>query len=317
MSLAAGWSWLPLQAPKSIPVWKQGPWAPLGPPASSPAQRPLARCQAPIPDLSARHDIRLLVVRTLLTYLELAGYLETGTPIYAEYELRPLVPFEEILNRFAGERREFLRGIFGQARKAKIWSHIDLEAAARALGAPRDRLVRALDYLAEQGLLEVRAAGLRHPYRWLRPPEDLDALASTLHQRTLERETREIARLDEVLTLAAHDGCQTAFLAAHFGEQLPGPCGHCSWCENGGQPAKLYPPAPVHLDEESLRRATTLRREIPELALPRALARFLTGLPSPRLTRSKLKSHPLFGAFAHVPFAEVLRRVEEGEGGRP
>jgi ATP-dependent DNA helicase RecQ len=114
-----------------------------------------------------------------------------------------------------------------------------------------------------------------------------------------------------VLTLAAHDGCQTAFLAAHFGEQLPHPCGHCSWCENGGQPAKLLPPAPVHLDEEGLRRATSLRREIPDLAHPRALARFLTGLPSPRLTRSKLKSHPLFGAFAQVPFAEVLRRVEE------
>jgi len=266
-------------------------------------------------DLSARHDIRLLVVRTLLTYLELAGYLEAGTPIYAEYELRPLVPFEEILSRFAGERREFLRGVFGQARKAKIWSHIDLEAAARALGAPRDRLVRALDYLAEQGLLEVRAAGLRHPYRWLRPPEDRDALAADLHQRTLERETREIARLDQVLTLAAHDGCQTAFLAAHFGEQLPHPCGHCSWCENGGRPAKLLPPAPVHLDEERLRRAMTLSREIPDLASPRALARFLTGLPSPRLTRGKLKSHPLFGAFAQVPFAEVLRRAEEGEGG--
>jgi ATP-dependent DNA helicase RecQ len=224
------------------------------------------------------------------------------------------VPFEEILSRFAGERREFLRGIFGQARKARIWSHIDLEAAARALGAPRDRLVRALDYLAEQGLLEVRAAGLRHPYRWLRPPNDLDALARDLHQRTLERETREIARLDQVLTLAAHDGCQTAFLAAHFGEQLPHPCGHCSWCENGGRPAKLLPPPPVHLDEAGLRRAMALRREIPDLATPRALARFLTGLPSPRTTRGKLKSHPLFGAFAQVPFAEVLRRVEDGEG---
>ncbi|MFL6235309.1 MAG: hypothetical protein ACJ76N_19395 [Thermoanaerobaculia bacterium] len=54
--------------------------------------------------------------------------------------------------------------------------------------------MRALDYLAEQGLLEVRAAGLRHPYRWLRRPGDLDALAGSLHQRTLERETREIAR---------------------------------------------------------------------------------------------------------------------------
>ncbi len=263
-------------------------------------------------DLAVRHDIRPLVIRTLLTYLELAGDLEAGTPIYAEYELRPLVAFEEILDRFAGERREFLRRLFGQAKKARIWSRLDLEAAAQALGAPRDRLVRALDYLAEQGLLEVRAAGLRHPYRWLRPPAGLDALANTLHHRTLEREAREIARLDQVLTLAAHDGCQTAFLAAHFGEQLPHPCGHCSWCENGGKPAKLHPPAPVHLDEESLRRAAALRREIPDLASPRALARFLTGLPSPRLTRGKLKSHPLFGAFAHVPFVEVLRRVEEG-----
>lgn len=265
-------------------------------------------------DLSTRHDIRLLVIRTLLTYLELDGYLKAGTPIYAEYELRPLVPFDEILGRFAGERRDFLGGIFGQAKKAKIWSHLDLETAAKALGAPRDRLVRALDYLAEQSLLEVRAAGLRHPYRWLRQPDDLDAMAQSLHQRTLEREIREIARLDQVLTLAApaHDGCQTAFLAAHFGEHLPHPCGHCSWCENGQKPTPLFSPTPVHLDEVSLRRAANLRGEIKDLASPRALARFLTGLPSPRLTRSKLRSHPLFGAFAHVPFAEVLRRVERG-----
>jgi ATP-dependent DNA helicase RecQ len=270
-------------------------------------------------DVSARHDIRLLVVRTLLTYLELGGYLEAGTPIYAEYELRPLVAFEEILDRFAGERREFLRGIFGQARKAKIWSHIDLEAAAQALGAPRDRLVRALDYLAEQNLLEVRAAGLRHPYRWLRPPDDLDDMAKSLHRHTVERETREIARLDQVLTLAAHDGCQTAFLAEHFGEHLPHPCGHCSWCENG-KPAKLFPAPPVHLDEARLQQAVSLRRETPDLAKalagPRAFTRFLTGLPSPRLTRGKLKSHPLFGAFANVPFAEVLQRVEEMAEGR-
>ncbi|HEX4959974.1 MAG TPA: ATP-dependent DNA helicase RecQ [Thermoanaerobaculia bacterium] len=265
-------------------------------------------------DLAARYDIRLLVVRTLLTYLELGGSLEAGTPIYAEYEYRPLRPFDEILGRFKGERREFLRGIFQQAKRAKVWHRLDLETASQVLGAPRDRLVRALDYLAEQNLLEVRAAGLRHPYRWLRPPGDLEEMTKSLHQRTLEREAREIARLDEVLTFATHDGCQTAFLAAHFGEHLPHPCGHCTWCENGGQPTKLYPPVPIHLDEVGLRRAAAQRRETPDLAnafpAPRAFTRFLTGLPSPRLSRGKLKSHPLFGFFAHVPFAEVLRRVE-------
>jgi ATP-dependent DNA helicase RecQ len=272
-------------------------------------------------DLAGRHDIRLLVVRTLLTYLELEGYLEAGTPIYAEYEFRPLCSSEEILGRFAGERREFLAGIFRQAKKAKVWFHIDLEAAARTLSAPRDRLVRALDYLAGEKLLEVRAAGLRHPYRWLRRPADPEALARSLHERTLERESREIARLDQVLSLAGHDGCQTAFLAGHFGEVLAQPCGHCSWCLRGGMPTELFPPPPVHLDEERLRQAAQLRGNpgSPEIAKalagPRAFARFLTGLPSPALTRGKWKSHPLFGAFAQAPFAEVLRRVEEMGGG--
>ena len=40
-------------------------------------------------DLSSRHDLRLLVLRTALTYLELLGVLRQGTPFYAGYELRP------------------------------------------------------------------------------------------------------------------------------------------------------------------------------------------------------------------------------------
>jgi ATP-dependent DNA helicase RecQ len=162
----------------------------------------------------------------------------------------------------------------------------------------------------------VRAEPAGSPRR--RPAPSLPLAPLELHH-TLERETREIARLDQILPLAAHNGCQTAFLAAHFGEHLPHPCGHCSWCENGGHPAKLLPPPTVHLDEARLRQAVTLRREKPDLANalagPRAFTRFLTGLSSPRQTRGKLKSHPLFGAFAHVPFAEVLRRVEEMEDG--
>jgi len=76
----------------------------------------------------------------------------------------------------------------------------------------------------------------------------------------------------------------------------------------------LLPPPPLHVDEARLAQAAHLRRKpTPELAQaladPRAFARFLTGLPSPRV-RGKLKAHPLFGAFAQVPFAEVLRRVE-------
>ena len=39
-------------------------------------------------DLSNRHDVRPLVLRTVLTYLELDGVLRQGTPFYAGYRLR-------------------------------------------------------------------------------------------------------------------------------------------------------------------------------------------------------------------------------------
>ena len=59
-------------------------------------------------------------------------------------------PSAEILAHFEGERREFLATLFRCAEKARTWLHLDLERAIQATGAPRERIVRALDYLAEQ-----------------------------------------------------------------------------------------------------------------------------------------------------------------------
>jgi ATP-dependent DNA helicase RecQ len=87
-------------------------------------------------ELSTKHDIRILVVRTLLTYLELNGYLEGGTPFYADYQFKPILSSKEILARFAGERRAFLLQVFQQARKAKIWLSLDVDQATQAIGAP-------------------------------------------------------------------------------------------------------------------------------------------------------------------------------------
>jgi len=277
---------------------------------------PEAELDLSLYDLSSACDIRPVVVRTLLTYLELEGYLQAGTPRYSQYQFQPLESSERILGRFSGDRRELLVKLFRQARKAKTWFHVDLDEAARKLNEPRERLIRALDYLAEQKLLEVRSAGLRHIYRWLRRPQDAGALARDLHRRTLDRERREIARLDQVLELAALDGCQTGFLSAHFGEPLDAPCGHCSWCLNGQTPIEVPPIPPSTISELVWKQALDVRgTERAVLAEPRAFARFLVGLTSPRLTRKKLSSHPLFGALSDVPFLEVLRRAEAIEKG--
>jgi ATP-dependent DNA helicase RecQ len=258
-------------------------------------------------DLGGTHDLRPTVLATLLTYLELDGYLESGTPFFSRYQFRPLNSSAEILGRFQGERRTFLAQVFRQATKARIWFTLDVEQVARATASPRERVVSALEYLDEQGLLEVKVDGVRHRFRRLCQPENLGLLAADLHRRTLERERREIGRLRQVLDLAGHDGCLVARLGEQFGESLPGPCGHCSWCLAGRKPAVILPRPVRPIPGDVWERARALRGERQELfGDARTLARFLCGLTSPRLSREKLGGHPLFGALQDVPFPDVL-----------
>ena len=267
-------------------------------------------------EVARNHDIRLLVVRTLLTYLELKGLLEARTPTFSAYRFRPLVSSQEILDRFRGERRTFLAALLQEAKKAKVWFDIDLVKVSRTLGTPRDRMVRALDYLAEQELIELRVGGVRQRYRWQQRPAELDRLAADLHARTLEHERREIERLDRVLNLAVLDGCQTQSLCSYFGETLTENCGHCGWCLGGQRPVELLPRPETPIDEEVWSQAIQAREQHAEvLAEPRALSRFLTGLRSPSITRARLAAHPLFGALEQVSFTRVLERASSGIGG--
>ena len=259
--------------------------------------------------LAGEFDIRPIVIRTLLTYLELDGYLQEGTPFYSKYQFQPNISSAEMLAHFEAERQEFLRKLLSTAEKAKVWFTIDLERAAQKTGSPRDRIVRALDYLAEQGWLQLKVEGVRNRFRVLKQPADRAALAVDLHRRILDRETREIGRLQQVLAWAGHDGCQIARLCEHFGEKLGRNCGHCSRCLNG-RPIAVPSRAAVSLDESVWREATRLRAQTPDpLRDPRAFARFLCGISSPKLSRQRLSSHALFGALADVPFASVLSRA--------
>jgi ATP-dependent DNA helicase RecQ len=248
--------------------------------------------------------------RTLLTYLELAGYLQGGTPFYANYQFKPLLSSTEILSRFEGERRNFLTALFHQAIKARTWFSLDIDQAATTLNTTRERIVRALDWLGEQQLLEVKVAGIRHRYQRLQQPASSGELATELQRRILEREQAEIQRLHLVLKLITMDNCQTNALTAHFGEQREQPCGHCSWCQRGK--SEIPPRHSAAISEDILQKIYDLQQEQAEvLTTPRLLTRFLCGVTSPRLSRSKLNAHTLFGSLEKMPFADVLARTEQ------
>ncbi|MDQ3812975.1 MAG: RecQ family ATP-dependent DNA helicase [Armatimonadota bacterium] len=259
-------------------------------------------------DLSNRHDLRLLVLRTALTYLELMGVLRQGTPFYAGYEIRLLVPLDEILAQFKGEPARFVAQLFEHAKKGRTWYGLNPDDAAAALGQERRRVVRALEYLEEHGWVELRASDVRQRYTRLRPQDDAETLADELLRRFLWREEQEIARIQQVLELVAHDGCQTNALVGYFGEERAAPCGHCTFCVTGQRqhlpPLRTLPPLPADLDVDELKE---LRRAHPDaLGESRQVARFLCGLSSPALTKAKLPRHALFGALEERHFAEVL-----------
>lgn len=263
-------------------------------------------------ELSSKHDVRLLVVRTLLTYLELDGYLAGGTPFYSSFKFLALRPSREVLEQFTGERREFLEQLFRQVHKAAKWLHLDIDQAARNLGQPRDRLVRALDYLAEQGWIELKAEGTRNQYRRLKMPSDLPALAADLQQRTVKRQERELARLGEVIGLIEHDGCQVRRLGSHFGEELGRDCGHCAWCLTSGAATPLGERQAGAINERIIERGLSLARQKGEIFTDAAvLARFLCGISSPSISRARLSTHDLSGSLASVPLREVEDAVRE------
>ncbi len=264
-------------------------------------------------DLSRRHDVRPLVVETLLTYLELENVLRATGPFYTGFKFQPRRPSQEILRDFDPQRAAFLRDVLQHARRGRTWFALEVDQVSRAIGEPRERIVKALGYLEEKGDLVLQTAGLRQGYRRLENSIDRGALEATMTARFALREEHDIARIRRVCAWAEHDGCLTKGLLDYFGEAR-GDCGHCSRCD--GEAARPLPATRrTPPGEAEAARLQELRAEGHDaLATPRQLARFLCGLSSPATTRAKLRKHRTFGLLQSTPFAEVLTFVEQHAG---
>lgn len=261
-------------------------------------------------DLSARHDIRLLVVETFITYLELANLIESIGAFYSEYKFVPKKPINQIVASFDPNRQTFLRELFAQAKTAKIWSTLDVPAASETLGQPRERIIAALNYLAEQNLIELEVAGVRQAYRRTKVPVKIEELIDELEARFADREMRDVERLDAVLELADDNACLSNQLSTYFGEPLGEPCGHCSVCRGEHQPLKPASGGRELGEREAAMVERLLAMQSPALAHPRQVARFLCGITSPAASRARLGRSEHFGALAEVPFEEVMSFVE-------
>lgn len=263
-------------------------------------------------ELGGRFDIRPLVIKTLLTYLELEGVIKSTGPFYSSYKFKPLKPSVEILARFDEERQTFLQNLLSCAIQKQIWFTIDLDEAVRKTGSPRKRIIAALDYLEQSGDLILEVSGGRLGYR--KPGIsrlDTSELKEKLVGRFARREQSDLSRLQLVVDLVNHEGCKTGFLLDYFGEDLETDCGHCSYCL-GGINATLTrkEPKSQKLNRDLAEKMRQLQEQHPQaLETPRQITRFLCGLTSPMLTKNKLTRNVLFGWIENCSFARIIKWV--------
>ncbi|MEB0106361.1 ATP-dependent DNA helicase RecQ [Pseudomonas sp. MH9.3] len=260
--------------------------------------------------LSDHSNIRELPLKTLLVQLELKGVIAPRYAFYAEYRFKYLIEPEALLARFSGERQQFVAAIIQVCKRAKTWATVDFDALYQQHGAERNRVVKALDYFQEQGLIELESKQMTEVYSLLNTDFDPQVLSTELYTGFKQHEVTEVARIHAMLDLFATEHCLGQRLAQYFGDdQAPQRCGHCSVCH--GHIAHLPPPpglAPLvdknfmGLSGDFIHRHHEHTGDLPGAE---RLTRFLGGISVPLFTRLKARSIPGFAALEEYPYAEV------------
>lgn len=268
-------------------------------------------------ELSRAHDIRPLVLNTLLTYLELEGYLQATTPFYSTYKVKFARSLPHLLKGHPEAHQKFLRRLFASGTQNRVWLEINLEEAAVALLVEKATVQQALAELEDHGDIISQPTGLRQGYHFLKEIECFSELADRLIALFQRREDSDLTRLQQVVDYALSPHCLYQGLLLHFGEEMK-PCGHCSRCLGEASPSALpglISPEVRSEDLEVVRNLISLKQ--PGLRNPRSLARFLCGLTSPATAyawylpegarrKKRLSQHDAFALFEDHHFADVL-----------
>lgn len=260
--------------------------------------------------LADQSNIRALPLKTLLVQLELRGLIAPRYAYYAEYRFKYLLEPEALLERFEGERRDFVAAIIQTSSRARTWATVNFEAMYSQYSAERNRVVKALDYFQEKGWVELESKQMTEVYNVLHSAFDSQVLSGELHDDFSRHEQAEVARIHAMLELFATERCLGHRLAEYFGDHnAPEHCGHCSVCH--GQVARLpSPPAlPALVDKsfpalcgEFIHRHEQLTGSVPSAE---RLTRFLCGISVPLFTKLKARTISGYAALEDYPYADV------------
>lgn len=267
-------------------------------------------------DLSNQTNIRQLPLKTILVQLEIQGLIKPLYSYFAEFKIKLLVDRSELLAQFNPQRQAFLQQVFEHTAFKKVWGVVNFESLQVALPNQRARVIAALEYLMQQGLIELQSRLMTEVYQI-----NLDAikqanLAEQLHLYFTEKQDKEIARIATLIRFFELDKCLSYNLAAYFGDRsAPEQCGHCSVCQ--GNVAKLdYSATPNWPSDQRLQQILTelsaylTNKNVP--LSPESQCRFLTGISTPLFAKNRVKANvDGFGICEQLSYAQVKAKVAQ------
>ncbi|MDK2596775.1 RecQ family ATP-dependent DNA helicase [Pseudoalteromonas obscura] len=264
--------------------------------------------------VSKTTNIRLLALKTALVQLELFGVLEAKYAFYADFRFKWLHTESKVLSSFDANRQSFIQQILSQTHFKKVWGTVDMTALVNQ-GLDRSRVVAALDYLHEQGMILLESKRMMQVYQVDTEKLIAPDLATKLSTYFADKEQSEVKRIAAMLRFFELQNCLSNNLARYFDdEQVPQNCGHCSVCR--GTAAHLhYSQEPTFPDEQQLKDDIYgLKNHLTQVgveATPAILVRFLTGMTTPMSTANKFRQRSGFGSCSLLRYKDVESKLEK------
>jgi ATP-dependent DNA helicase RecQ len=263
--------------------------------------------------LSNELNIRALSLKTLLVYLEMEGIIKPKYTYFEEYSFLN-TDTQSLINRFQGERRDFIAAIFDNSIKKQKFTYVDIQAILQNYQTDRTRIITALEYFEEKGLLELQAKQSVERFDVTNKSFDLNTIAKKMYNLFIQKEQVEIKRIHNMLHFFEADNCLSIQLADYFGEKLPfEKCGHCSHCKSGKanftSPNNLKPIESYDFNNITQEFINAIQDQYSDVNL----TKFLCGIYTPIFRKYKIRPLQNFALLEHYSYADIRDWVKSNK----
>jgi len=263
-------------------------------------------------------NIRILPLKTLLVYLAMEEIVRPKFTYFAEYSFKYKTEPTNIINRFEGERKQFVTAVMNHCHTKKIWSAVDIQAILDSYDTDRQRILAALEYFEEKGWIDLQSRQAVDVYDILTQAFNIDDMAEKMYALFKKKESLEIQRIHNMVGFFESDDCISKQLAEYFGEKLAKErCEHCSFCKSGiavlQTTTELKPLSQFEFKTITAEFTQAVGEQFSEVNL----TKFLCGIYTPVFSKLKIKQLPHFGILESYPFLEVKNWITKAEKPQP